>query len=61
MNRAHLISTNNFHHVDGRDPHVDLAAAPALWPLLWWASVLHVGKGASMGFGRIRLGGADSP
>ncbi len=34
---------------------LDLRAAPDVWPLLWLASMLHVGKGASMGFGRIEL------
>lgn len=34
---------------------LDLAEAPQLWPVLWWAAALHVGKGASMGFGRIEL------
>jgi hypothetical protein len=37
------------------EARLDLRAAPDLWPLLWLASILHVGKGASMGFGRIEL------
>lgn len=37
------------------EARLDLRAAPELWPLLWLASILHVGKGASMGFGRIEL------
>lgn len=32
-----------------------LCGAPHIWPLLWAASILHLGKGASMGFGRIEL------
>ncbi|MCS6891304.1 MAG: CRISPR system precrRNA processing endoribonuclease RAMP protein Cas6 [Acetobacteraceae bacterium] len=32
---------------------LDLRQAPHAWPLLWAATVLHLGKGASMGFGRI--------
>jgi hypothetical protein len=32
---------------------LDLRERPGLWPLLWAASILHLGKGASMGFGRI--------
>lgn len=43
------------------EARLDLAGTAPLWPLLWWASVLHVGKGASMGFGRIGLGGAGTP
>jgi hypothetical protein len=42
------------------EAHLSLAAAPGLWPLLWWASVLHVGKGASMGFGRVTLDGTGT-
>ncbi len=34
---------------------LDLAPSPELWPWLRLASLLHVGKGASMGFGRIEL------
>ncbi|MBX5454806.1 MAG: CRISPR system precrRNA processing endoribonuclease RAMP protein Cas6 [Acidobacteriia bacterium] len=34
---------------------LDLAPAPALWPFLWFAQWLHLGKAATMGFGRIRL------
>lgn len=37
---------------------LDIAAVPQLWPVLWWASVLHVGKGASMGFGRLEVAAA---
>jgi hypothetical protein len=37
------------------EARLDLRATPDLWPLLWLASILHVGKGASMGFGRIEL------
>ncbi|MCX8134568.1 MAG: CRISPR system precrRNA processing endoribonuclease RAMP protein Cas6 [Roseococcus sp.] len=32
---------------------LDLRGRPALWPPLWAAGILHLGKGASMGFGRI--------
>ncbi|MCS6891249.1 MAG: CRISPR system precrRNA processing endoribonuclease RAMP protein Cas6 [Rhodovarius sp.] len=32
---------------------LDLRGRPATWPLLWAAGILHLGKGASMGFGRI--------
>ncbi len=37
---------------------VDLGAAPAAWILEWWkaASLLHVGKGACMGLGRVEIG-----
>jgi hypothetical protein len=35
-----------------------LEGTTLLWPLLWAASVVHVGKGASMGFGRIELANA---
>lgn len=34
---------------------LDLTPARQLWPLLWAASILHLGKGASMGFGRIEV------
>jgi hypothetical protein len=34
---------------------LDLTPAPALWPFLWFAQWLHLGKAATMGFGRIRL------
>jgi hypothetical protein len=34
---------------------LDLSGAPDMWALLWLASILHLGKGASMGFGRIAL------
>lgn len=34
---------------------LDLRQASHVWPLLWAASVLHLGKGASMGFGRIEV------
>ncbi len=34
---------------------LDLRQANHVWPLLWAASVLHLGKGASMGFGRIEI------
>ena len=34
---------------------LNLSGAPHIWPLLWAASILHLGKGASMGFGRIQL------
>lgn len=34
---------------------LDLGPARHVWPLLWAASILHLGKGASMGFGRIEL------
>jgi CRISPR/Cas system endoribonuclease Cas6 (RAMP superfamily) len=34
---------------------LDLRRAPDLWPFLWTAQWLRVGKGASMGFGQIRL------
>lgn len=37
------------------DAVLDLRKAPRVWPLLWAASVLHLGKGASMGFGRIQV------
>ncbi|WP_439578190.1 CRISPR system precrRNA processing endoribonuclease RAMP protein Cas6 [Elioraea sp.] len=37
------------------EARLDLRATPDLWPLLWLASILHVGKGASMGFGGIEL------
>jgi len=37
------------------EARLDLRATPDLWPWLWLASILHVGKGASMGFGRIEL------
>ena len=37
---------------------VQLRGTALLWPLLWAGSVLHVGKGASMGFGRIELADA---
>ncbi|MCC7284439.1 MAG: CRISPR system precrRNA processing endoribonuclease RAMP protein Cas6 [Acetobacteraceae bacterium] len=40
---------------------LDLSKAAALWPVLWSASVLHVGKGASMGFGQIDLTGTEHP
>lgn len=43
------------------EARLDLDRTPALWPLLWWASVLHVGKGASMGFGRIDLAEDAAP
>jgi hypothetical protein len=32
---------------------LDLRQAPHVWPLLWATSILHLGKGASMGFGSI--------
>jgi hypothetical protein len=32
---------------------LDLREAPHVWPLLWATSILHLGKGASMGFGSI--------
>jgi hypothetical protein len=34
---------------------LDLRQASHAWPLLWAGSVLHLGKGASMGFGRLEL------
>ena len=34
---------------------LSLSTAPHLWQLLWAASLVHLGKGASMGFGRIEL------
>jgi hypothetical protein len=34
---------------------LDLSAAPQLWPWLWLAQWLHIGKATSMGFGRLRL------
>jgi hypothetical protein len=34
---------------------LDLRDAPHVWPLLWAISILHLGKGASMGFGRIEV------
>ncbi len=34
---------------------LDLRLASHVWPLLWAASILHLGKGASMGFGRVAL------
>lgn len=37
---------------------VSLRRAPHLWPLLWAASLLHLGKAAAMGFGRIELDAA---
>ncbi|GGG15801.1 hypothetical protein GCM10010964_00120 [Caldovatus sediminis] len=37
---------------------LDLERARHVWPLLWAASVLHLGKGASMGFGRIEAAAA---
>jgi hypothetical protein len=37
---------------------VDLRRALHLWPLLWAASLLHLGKAAAMGFGRIELDAA---
>lgn len=35
---------------------LDLHGCEALWPFLWVGQWLHVGKNASMGFGRYRLG-----
>jgi hypothetical protein len=32
---------------------LDLGGTAHVWPLLWAGTVLHLGKGASMGFGRI--------
>ncbi|WP_135467876.1 CRISPR system precrRNA processing endoribonuclease RAMP protein Cas6 [Crenalkalicoccus roseus] len=32
---------------------LDLRGAPHVWPPLWAASILHLGKGAAMGFGRV--------
>jgi hypothetical protein len=37
------------------EARLDLRTASELWPWLWLASVLHIGKGAAMGFGRIEL------
>ena len=34
---------------------LDLSNAVELWPLIWLTSILHLGKGASMGFGRVEL------
>lgn len=34
---------------------LDLRQASHIWPLLWAASILHLGKGASMGFGQIHV------
>ncbi len=34
---------------------IDLRESTALWPFLWLSQWLHVGKGASMGFGQIRI------
>ncbi len=34
---------------------LDLSDATELWPLIWLTSILHLGKGASMGFGRLEL------
>lgn len=37
---------------------VDLGPAPAAWVLEWWraASIVHIGKGACMGLGRVEVG-----
>lgn len=40
------------------DALLDLGRARHVWPLLWAASILHLGKGASMGFGRIEAAAA---
>lgn len=37
------------------EAELDLGGAPHVWPVLWAASVLHLGKGASMGFGRVEV------
>ena len=34
---------------------LDAAALGPLWPFLWLGQTLHLGKGASMGFGRYRI------
>lgn len=40
------------------EARLDLRQSSAIWPLIWLASILHLGKGASMGFGRVELDAA---
>lgn len=37
------------------EARLPLRGRPALWPLLWAAGEIHLGKGASMGFGRLAV------
>lgn len=37
------------------DAVLGLGGTRHVWPMLWAASILHLGKGASMGFGRIEV------
>ncbi len=40
---------------------LDLGAAPELWPYLWLGQWVHAGKGTTMGFGALRVGGNAPP